>query len=263
MRKFSRHRFTKKNIAAFTLIELIIVIALIASAYTLLLPNFSSQTASEVLSRLDRLSGDVRSAFDLAVLNRKTYRMVFEIHSGLYWLEETDQEDFFLASSKEGEGDPSPKKAKEMQDEFETQFEKYTQLAGEAAKDPDSDKEIPQKTPVLEAKSRLKQAVWKKVESIEWGNRQLTPLLIIKDMQAEHHPAPVTYDGTGSDEAYGHIYFFPSGYVERAYLHIYYMTGSQIDESKAPWTVVTHPYRGEATVESGLEKVDFNVREEE
>ncbi len=261
MRKVSRHSFT--NIAAFTLIELIIVIALIASAYTVLMPNFSSQSATEVLSRLDRLSGDVRSAFDLAVLNRKTYRMVFEIHSGLYWLEETEQEDFFLAATKEGEGDPSPKRAKELQDEFDAQFEKYTQLAGETVKDPDSDKEIPPISPILKAKSKLKQAVWKKVESIEWGSRQLTPLLVIKDMQAEHHPVPVTFEGTAAEEGYGHIYFFPSGYVERAYLHIYYMTGNQIDESKAPWTLVTHPYRGEATMESGLEKVDFSVREEE
>ena len=136
-------------------------------------------------------------------------------------------------------------------------------LAGQEVKDPDTGEKLPLASPILSAKDRLQKPKWHQVQSLEWGLRKLGPQLIVKDMRSEHHGAPTSLDTVQPEEGYAHIYFLPSGYVERAYLHIYYLKDDKIDESKAPWTVVTHPYQGEASVRSGFEAIDLaNLQEE-
>jgi len=71
---------------AFTFLEIILVVAIIAIGYSILLPNFNNQSETAIMDKLNRLASDIRSAFDLAVLNHKTYRMVFHLNSGRYWL---------------------------------------------------------------------------------------------------------------------------------------------------------------------------------
>jgi type II secretory pathway pseudopilin PulG len=246
----------KSEESAFTFIEIIIVIAIIASGYAILLPNFSQQSSTQVIDKLNRIGSDIRSAFDLAILNNKAYRLVFHLNSGRYWLEETNASTFYLGSGDK-EGDVSEKREKELQEEFNSQFEKYTSLAGEVFKDEKGDQEIPPMSPVLRAKANLQRPTWSKVSSIEWSDRSIAPQLIIKDMRAEHHEQPVTLDSRSSEENFAHIYFLPKGYVERAYIHFYYLKGESIDESQPPWTYVTHPYRGEASLISGLEQIDL------
>lgn len=254
MDAISKRRSIRES--AFTLIEIAIVISIMAMGYVMLMPNLRTQSVTQVMDKLNRLGSDVRSAFDLAVLTHKPYRMVFHLNSGRYWLEESDAENFYLGTGDK-DGDLSEKREKERNEEFASQFEKYTSLAGEVFKDPSGDHEIPPMSPMIRAKDTLKRPVWKQVRSLEWGERELAPQLIIKDMKAEHHLAPATLDGRPSDENFAHIYFLPSGYVERAYIHLYYLKNDTVDESQAPWTIITHPFRGEAHLASGLEQVDL------
>ena len=246
----------KTKESAFTLIEIAIVITIIAAGYALLLPNLNNQSMTQVMDKLNRLGSDVRSAFDLAILNHKPYRLVFHLNSGKYWLEESNVETFYLGSGDK-EGDLSEKRDKEKNEEFNTQFEKFTSLAGEVFKDASGEHEIPPMSPVIRAKDKLKRPQWTKVNSFEWNERNLDPQLRIKDMKAEHHIAPATIEGRPSDDNYAHIYFLPSGYVERAYIHLYYVKKDAVDESQTPWTITTLPFRGEAKLESGLEQVDL------
>ena len=55
----------------FTLLEIIIVVALIAGVYTFALPQFRIFSGLEVSSTLNRLAVDIRSAWDVAVLTGK------------------------------------------------------------------------------------------------------------------------------------------------------------------------------------------------
>ena len=83
----------------FTLLEILLVIALIAVMYSAGAPLLSNLTA-EIETRFGTLSSDIRSAYDLSVLSGKPYRMVFDFDKGEYWLEETDQRNFFLGDRK-------------------------------------------------------------------------------------------------------------------------------------------------------------------
>lgn len=238
----------------FTLIELIIVISLVAFIYSVAMPNLGLTSSSEIAGKLSRLNADVRAAFDLAVLSGKPYRLVFHLQSGDYWLESTDARQLKLGDEKV-EGDLSEEQVKAKEEEFESKFEDYANMLGEPTSDPNSTTKIPQISPVIQAKEQLRGPVWTKVDTLEWQKRSLGSGLIIKDMQAEHHVRKVSLEEDGP-EARAFIHFFPTGYVEMAYMHIYYSNGDGgVDEEQEPYTFETKPWEGVATISSGYTEV--------
>lgn len=250
-----------RDTRGFSLIEIVLVVALIASVLAILVPNLGMQRETNIANRLGRLTGDIRSAFDLAVLTRKPYRMAFDFFSGKYWLESTNHPNFTLGSLPPGR-DLSVKEEKELNEEFEEDFAKYQDLMGDDIQDPDSDDKIPLKSPVIKAKKRLMWPKWDRVTDSEWSARDLAPELVIRAFQSEHHAEAVSIDEGEADEAFAYLYFFPSGYVEKAYMHIYERAGDTIDEDKTPYTLLTRPYRGEALVKDGLIEVDLKDSKE-
>lgn len=245
--------------SAFSLIEVIIVVALIAFVYTVAIPQFSMPSGAETANKLNQLASDVRSAFDMSVLTKKTYRLVFELASGNYWLEEASTEQVFLGSDK-ADRDLTESEEKDEQLAFDAKLQEYTELAGQTVNDPENEKEIPPTSPVLQAKNVLKKPTWSRIENMEWGMRSLAPALIIQDMQSEHHASKQSFQELGQD-ARAMIYFFPNGYVQKAVLHIAYRKGdAEIDDSQEPYTVVTNPHEGTADILSGY--VEVNVHDD-
>lgn len=243
-----------------TLLEIIIVIALMGIIYTVAMPNLSSRSTSEAATKLGQLATDVRGAFDMAVLYRQPYRLVFNFVSGEYWLETTYERDFYLGDDKL-DRDPTEEEVQEAAAKFDEDFETYVELAGKEVRDPDNDRIIKPTSPVVAAKDRLRPVKWTRVETREWGVRSLGPVLIIEDMQAEHHREKQTA-GELAEKARGFLYFFPAGYVERMVMHVAFRKGdSEIDENQLPYIVRTNPYSGTATVTSGNE--EYNVADYE
>ena len=240
----------------FSLIEVIIVISLMAVVYVVAVPNLSITTTSSIASKLGQLSSDIRSAFDLAVLNRKPYRLVFMLMSGDYYLESTDAIDFRLGLNDLGR-DLTVEEEKEALERFEADFEEYIELAGVEISDPNSDRVFQPESPVVNAKPKLRPVKWVRVDEPGWDVRHLGTQLIIQDFKAEHHDALQTFSEAG-EEARAMLYFFPSGYVEKAVIHIAYRMGdNEIDPDQPPYTVVTDPYLGTAEAISGYEEVDI------
>lgn len=243
----------------FSLIEVIIVVALIAFVYTVAIPQFNLRTGAETANKLNQLAGDVRSAFDMAVLTRKTYRMVFHLASGDYWLEEASTENVYLGTDK-ADRDPTESEEKDEELAFESRIQQYQDLAGQAVTDPESDKEIPPTSPVLQAKDALRKPKWIRIQNMEWGVRSLAPALIIQDMQAEHHGSKQSFLELGP-EARAMLYFFPDGHVQKAVFHIAYRKGdAEIDDTQEPYTVTTNPVEGTAETVTGY--VEVNVHDD-
>ncbi len=238
---------------------MIVVVALVAFVYAVALPQFNTRTGADTASKLSILAGDVRNAYDLSVLTGKTYRLVFMFNSGEYWLEEASKPEVYLGMDKI-DRDPTEAEEKDEQQAFDTKFQEYVELAGQAVTDPEKDgKEIPPTSPVVTAKESLRVAQWSRVESLEWGARSLGPHMMIRDMQAEHHGAKQDLAELGA-EARGMIYFFPGGYVERSVVHIA-MKKDEMQPDEDPntaYTMVTNPYEGTGEVEPGYVEVDVH-----
>ncbi len=243
-----------------TLLEIIIVISLMAIVYTVALPNFRVASGSEAATRLGGLASDIRAAFDMAVLYRRPYRLVVNFISGDYWLETTDRRDFTLGDSQI-DRDPTEDEEKEAQEFFDEDFQQYVDLAGKEIEDPDNNRTIKPASPVVNAKEKLRPVKWTRVESREWSKRSIGPYLMVQDMQTEHHKQKQVA-GDLAEKARAFIYFFPSGYVERAVIHVAYRKGEMdVDDSKQPFTIITNPNAGTAEVENGYQET--NVMEYE
>jgi prepilin-type N-terminal cleavage/methylation domain-containing protein len=241
----------------FSLIEVIIVVALIAFVYSVAIPQLGQVTGSEVASKINQLASDVRNAYDLSVLTKKTYRLTFNLATGDYRLEESDREDIYLGNEKL-DRDPTETEEKDAVVAFDMKFKDYEDLAGQVVVDQENDKEIPPTSPVIEAKGKLKPATWTPVENMEWAARTLGPNLMIKDMQSEHHGHKQDFTELGR-EARGMIYFFPNGYVQRAVIHIAYAKDEMTpDDSKEPYTITTNPYEGTAETANGYVEIDVH-----
>lgn len=247
----------KKSLqAGFTLIEVMLVIALMAVIFVLVIPNFNIVPSTEASSKINGLSGDIRAAYDMAVLHRKPHRLAFEFKTGDYWLESTERLDFQIGDNAQ-DRDLSPDELKEASAVFEEDFKEYLDLAGKEVKDADAEITIPPTSPLLAARKLLSPVEWRAVEDAEWQKRSLGPSFMIRAMQAEHHKSLQTYEDL-KDDGYAYLYFFPEGYVQRAVIYV----APTDEDDKAKWdqqtyTVRTRSWEGLADVEGGYKEVDI------
>jgi len=246
-----------------TMIEIMVVIGLVAFLYSIAVPQFSLRTGTEAANKVQRLADDIRAAFDLAVLNNKTYRMSLVLSTGEYWLEEADRPVETLGDGKGGK-DPTEEEEKIKSDEFDAATKEYQSMAGEPARDDDGSI-IPgsNDSPILRNRNAAKGPQWRRVEGLEWQDRSLGPNLLISEIQAEHHEQKQILADVG-ESGRALLYFFPAGYVEKAFVTIAFKSDTMVvDETQKPYTIITRPFLGNAEVTSGVAEIDVHDLKEE
>jgi hypothetical protein len=178
-----------------------------------------------------------------------------------YWLEELQYGHFSLPDPKaEQKKDPFDDAIsyEEKLAQFEERMKAYLEENGEEYKVPDTDESIKPTSPLSEAKSKLEPPKWSVVTSSDWTKRQLGEDVVFRDIKSELVPETITL-GSKDAGSLVNIHFFPAGYVEKFVMHIAFSkSDGTTDESKIPYTIVSNPYEGIATVVSGDKDVDLN-----
>ena len=269
----------RKNVneSGFSLLEVLITIALIATMYGIIVPQLQISTGASEDIKLGRLQADIRNAYDYAVLTKVTCRLVFHLSTGEYWLETTaerqsndDGPDRLIASSERvllgdagRDSDPSPDEEKDSLEQFQDEFERYVDASGEIIEDPDTQTEILPESPVVNAKQKLtalRAPQWARVENNQWSVRYLQPEFVLKGLRAEHHSIYQALEELG-EEGFAKVYFFPQGYVENVYIHLAASDGDGgIDETKSIYTIKSIPYTGGTELIIGEEEIEFETK---
>jgi type II secretory pathway pseudopilin PulG len=248
---------SNRSQSAMALIELLVVIGLMAVTFSIMIPQFNARTGTEAANRVQRLADSIRSAYDMAVLNQKTYRLVFELGSGKYYLQVATRE--FISDTGKVIKDPSEEEDKGIKEAFKEKTEEYKNMAGELTKDEDGE-EIPGSnlSPILKNRDRAAPVEWETVDGLEWTNLSLGDFLILSEMQAEHHGQKQLMNELGpSGRVF--IYAFPEGRVEKAYFRVSYRgDGFSVDDTQPPYTLVTNPFTGSVQVLSGVVEIDVD-----
>ncbi|MFK7872382.1 MAG: Tfp pilus assembly protein FimT/FimU [Oligoflexales bacterium] len=247
-----------KGSRGFTLLEIVLVLAIMSAAYSLLVPNLGLNQATEIAVRLSRLGSDFRSAYDMSVLSGKPHRLVFHLYSGDYWLESTEQTHILLGDELQ-DHDLPPEDAQAEAEYKKEAFQEYLDLAAEDVVDEESGESVAIASPVVKAESLLLGASWRKVKSMEWRFRSLGPELMIADVSVSHLSEPQIVEDLETD-AVVYIYMLPSGYLEKAVMHLRERIGDGYDPDRPPYTLVTSPWTGEIDIRDGYE--EESVRDE-
>lgn len=79
---------SKRSNAAFTLIELLFVIFIIALVSRFAVPKFNELTTINLRSAARQVSGLINFTFNRAVMTKKQYRLTLNLQEGTYWVEE-------------------------------------------------------------------------------------------------------------------------------------------------------------------------------
>lgn len=78
----------KKNTAGFTLLEIIIVLAIIGALAGVIIPNLHLTFESQMSSSLKTLTSTINETYNETLFSKRMHRMVINIKTGEYWVEE-------------------------------------------------------------------------------------------------------------------------------------------------------------------------------
>lgn len=216
--------------SGFTLIEMMVVIAIIALMMGSAVMGFRSLAKSDLRAATAHLSGAVRFLFDRASTTGKHHRLVLDLNEGRYWAEVSDDK-FYIPHEAETAQDQRKREEDESKRDEEDKLrederqKRGTEFIGGQSFDP-SKMEVGDFRP-----KRVRFAAFKEtaIKPVTLKNAKLV------DVYTPRIAEPVT-----AGRAY--IYFFPMGQTEPAIIHLSDKSGS------AFYSIVVHPVTGRVRI---------------
>lgn len=192
----------------FSLIEILVVVAIIASIYSLILPNLITDSGVSENNKLEVLSADISGLIDSSILANSYHRIEFK-KNGEYILSKTESEYI----------DPNVMQSEDDLTLLQERFEEYKILAGDDI-ELEGDKKIKRKTPVLVSFEKiLKRPDWQIIKK-----RKLSPELTINDLHLKRLGGTVKLEDKDSVS----VYIKPNGNIERTLINF---SGKKTDYS--------------------------------
>ena len=222
---------------AFTLIEVMIAMALVAMMFVGTIMGVRSLAKSDLRSSATRMAGAIRYLFDRASTTGKVHRLVLDFDTGKYWAESSN-DPFIFAAGKETD-EIRKKEADKLAKEEEVKREAAEKEAffGSA--------QIPTRympKPFLPTRAKFE----------SFGETVIKPVTLkssvaLADIYSPRLLAPL-------DSGRGYLYFFPLGMTEAAVIHL-------TDKKRESfYTLVVHPLTGRVVVKNSF--VQANLTEQ-
>lgn len=199
----------------FTLIELMVVIAVVAVMAAAVVPAVNSVTGANARAAAGELAGGLRWLFDTAALRHETCRMALDLDRGRWWPE---------CTSGEGRGRRGPVLSKEG-----TIAEEDDSLADRFPDERDA-----------EARRLLAGARFGEFRDRLAKRQSLPGSAAFTEVWTQHQREPLS-------KGMAYVYFFPQGQAEAARI--------PVSDGSFVYTVMLQPLTGRARVVSGKPEV--------
>jgi general secretion pathway protein H len=209
----------RRSHSGFTLIEILVVLAIVGILAGLSIRGLRSLARSDLRASVSHLSGAIRYLFDRASTTGQYHRLVIDLDQGRYWAEVSDDQ-FYLPRDPETEA--SSKKLAALETELDEKAARQKEMA-EAAGDVDQSKVLP-----MDFRP-------KKARFGAFKESNLKPVTL-KNTQVMDVFTPRVADPVTKGRAY--VYFFPLGQTEPAIIHLSDPTQQTI------YSLVVHPITG-------------------
>lgn len=227
-------RVCRHSDRGFTLLEVLIVLAIVAMVTILSATGLRSFARTDLRNSASRMAGSIRYLFDRASTTGKVHRLVIDFEDGKYWAEVSD-DSFVFAGGKETE-ESRQREARKIEKEEEARrlAEEREAAYGSSA--------IPSK--YLPKPFIPKRAKFGGFRDLAVKAVTLKSDVLIDDIYTPRLDQPIS---TGR----GYLYFFPLGLTEAAVIHL-------SDEKKETfYSLLVHPLNGRVSVKNSFVEPDL------
>ncbi len=223
----------------FTLVEILVVVAIVGLAMGASVYAFRSVAKSELRGSASKLAGAIRYCFDRAITTGSYYRIVLDLDGNKYWAERSEER-MYLTAGKEnspGRGQAFDLQAEEQKrDEEDRKLQELSTSVGGALVTID-----PPPKP-----KRAKFQTFKDTTLPQVKLKRARLFDVFTPRQREPYVKGRAY-----------LYFFPDGHTERAIV--------RINDGDDFYSLVVHALTGRVEVMSGKVDIprDFGERDDE
>jgi general secretion pathway protein H len=221
--------------SGFTLIEVVIVLAIVGLIFSLGIKGFKSLARSDLRSSAAHLSGSMRFLFDRASTTGKVHRLVLDLEGARYWAEVSDDK-FFAPRDSESPESLRRRETLEAEEDEEAQAKREKAEQEAAAKYSSSSKDSSFDMAKLEmGEFKPKRARFAAFKDLVIKPVKLKNTTVLRSVYTPRVDEPLT-----SGRAY--IYFYPLGQTESAIITLSDKDGETI------YSLVAHPVTGRVKV---------------
>lgn len=220
----------------FTLIEVMIVIALVVLVTVLSAVSLRSFANTDLRNTASRMAGAIRYLFDRASTTGKVHRLVLDFEEGKYWAEVTE-DSFIMAAGRETE-------------------ESRQRLAEKIAKEEEAKRRAEEHEATfgtqIPAKYLPKPFMPQRAKFNAMGEMAVKPVtlkstVLLNDIYTPRLDEPLA-------AGRGYLYFFPLGMTEAATIHL------SDKKHETFYTLVVHPLTGRVVIKNAY--LDANLGEQ-
>jgi len=243
--------------SGFTLIEIILVLALFGAIAALILPNIGLTIDSRMAMALRELTGTLRSTYDQAVLSGRIHRLVLNLRSGEYWVEAAPMGFSGRPSIQHAEKSSAEQRAEDSRARLLEDLEKAATEVRKASGG-NADRSYAVRSILVVQRGALREAKWAEVEDAILTRRTLPGGLLFWSVATDGMDKPIHYsERREGDNAF--IYFYPWGEAIRAQIQLASQApeGGGLDEKSPRNTVVLDALTGQSSILEGLQEAEF------
>lgn len=226
--------------AGFTLIEIVIVLAIVALVASMGVGALRSLSRSDLRAESSHLAGAMRYLFDRASTTGKTHRLVLDLEGGRYWAEVTDDKFYIPRDVETPEETRRREETEAQEDEERRQAEEKASTAAADLYGSSTSSGLPMDSSYDPSKLDVGEFKPKRAHFAAFKEMALKPVKLKKRVVLRSVYTPRSTEPVTKGRAY--IYFFPLGQTEPAIVTL------SDPDGEAIYSLVAHPITGRVRI---------------
>ena len=252
----------------FTLLEIILVLAIVGLMATVILPNLNVSVDSKASVSITNITSQITATYDDAVFTGRQHRMVFDIKEGTFWTEEapSDYKGRAPLFADSQEDNVLQEKKNDFMINLEDKIRNNSQRPSLYSKEDNPTYYSLRSIPQVQSQV-LTPVIWQVVDDATVSKKSLASGVVFAKFSSALFLKPLNYHATinltdEKEKFYGYIYFFPDGTCTPTSIQIALKNqNNEILTSDLKYTLNLNTLTGQVHLLEGFQDANFKISE--